>query len=156
MRAKRMAALVLAASMLVVGGCSKRVPSTEANFSAAANMVVTFRDGEQLIGRMADGEQVTYVTFGRVYRATIQDVGPPDFVLTDAYVQGEYDRFGVQRDRLENAELYIRDQTTEIRIPRYKIVSVEQVQFDKVVSARNAVFWGFTTFILSQILSARL
>lgn len=156
MRGKRLAVPALAVIALAIGGCSKLVPSTEDNFSAASNMVVTFRDGEQIHGSLAVGEEVTYVTFGRVYRATVTDVGPPDIVLSNAYVQEEYDQYEIQRDRLEDSTLRLRDGRTEITIPRYKIVSVEEVTFDRVRSAQGTLFWGFTTFVLSQILGARL
>ncbi|NNF08062.1 MAG: hypothetical protein HKN21_14965 [Candidatus Eisenbacteria bacterium] len=137
-------------------GCAKLISSNEDDFSAAKKMVVTFRDGEQLKGRFAEGEDVTFVTFGRVYRATIEDMGPPNIVLTNAYVQEEYDKFEMQRERMEDSVLKKRDETTQIVIPRYKIRSVEEVTFDQVKTAKLAVFWGFTTFILSSILGARL
>lgn len=143
-------------TVLVVNGCAKLVPSTQDNFSAASKMVVTFRDGETLTGRIAEGEDVTYVTFGRVYRATIEEMNPNDILLADAYVQEEYDRFAIQRDRMERSNLHLRDGTTRIRIPRYKIVSVEEIGFDRMKTARGTVFWGFTSFVLSQILGARL
>lgn len=146
---------ILAVS-LALSGCAKLIPSSTDNFSAASRMVVTFRDGETLTGRFAEGEAVTYVTFGRVYRARIEDVGPPEIVLGNAYVQEEYDQYDVQRARYEDSILKKRDGTTRIVIPRYKIVSVEEIAFDRVKTARNTVFWGFTAFVLAQILSSRL
>jgi hypothetical protein len=141
---------------LFFNGCTKLVTTTTDNFSAASKMKVTFRDGETLTGRFAEGEQVTFVTFGKVYRAVIEDIGPPDIILTDAYVQEEYDAYAVQRERLEGSELHLRDGATRIRIPRYKIVSVEEITFDKWKTAKGTVFWGFTVLVLSTILNARL
>jgi len=147
-------AAILASS--VITGCAKLVPSSVDDFSAATEMVITLRDGETITGRFEEGEKVKYVTFGRVYRATIEEIGPADIILGDAYVQEEYDAYRVQRTRMEGAELYRRDGKTRIRIPRYKIVDVQEVTFDKMKSARATIFWGFTTFVLTRILSARL
>jgi len=149
--------LAAAAGLCIsIAGCAKLIPSSTEQFSAAKKMKVTFRDGETLTGRFAEGELVTFQTFGKVYRAVIEDVGPPDILLKDAYVQEEYDAYSVQRDRLSGSDLYLRDGTTQIRIPRYKIVSVEEITFDKWKTAKNTIFWGFTGFVLATILSARL
>lgn len=154
---KRMLVVAPAAALaLACVGCAKQTPSTVEDFSAASKHVVTLRDGETLTGRIAEGEDVTFVTFGRVYRARVEDVGANDIILSGAYVQEEYDRFEVQRDRMEDTELYLRDGTTRIRIPTYKIVDVQEINFDIRRTARSSLFWGFTTFVLSQILSARL
>jgi len=153
---KRLAVLGTALVALVVSGCAKRIPSTTDEFSAAKTMVVTFRDGETLTGRFAEGEKVTYVTFGRVYRATIEEMGPPDIILTDAYVQEEYDKYEVQRQRMETATFEVTDGNSRIVVPRYKIVDVEEVTFDKLKTARGTVFWGFTTLVLVGILKSRL
>ena len=147
--------LSLALLVLAVPGCTKRIPSNTDEFSAAKKMVVTFRDGETLTGKFAEGENITYVTFGRVYKAVIEELGPPDIVLTDAYVEHEYDAYEVQRERMEVSELKITDGTTRIVIPRYKIVSVEEVNFDTMGTARAVIFWGFTFLVTWGILNSR-
>ncbi len=139
-------------------GCTKLVPGSVDDFrNAEKEVVVTYRDGETIKGHIAKGEPVTFTTFGRVYRAKVQDVDEAgNIVLNDAYVQEEYERYSLQRERMQGASLHIRDRNQTISVPAYKIVRVEEVRVDKMKSARAAGFWAFTFFVVSKILSARL
>lgn len=154
----RTAGLAVAlATMLAVGGCSKLSPASISDFGAAKNVLVTLRDGETIKGHIDVGQTVTFTTFGRVYRARIESIGDNgDIVLSRPYVQEEYERYQIQRERMVNSTLHVRDQTKTIAIPAYKIVSVQEISMDRMKSARAAGFWGFTLFVLSRILSTRL
>jgi hypothetical protein len=154
----RLAALVLAASTaLAAAGCTRLSPAKIADFGAEKTVLVTLRDGETVKGHIDEGENVTFTTFGRVYRAKVESVGDNgDIVLTRPYVQEEYERFGLQRERMEGSVLHVRDQTERIAIPAYKIVKVEEITIDRMKSARAAGFWGFAIFVTARILSARL
>lgn len=154
----RTAGLAVAlATMLAVGGCSKLSPASIADFGAAKNVLITLRDGETIKGHIDVGQTVTFTTFGRVYRARIESIGDNgDIVLSRPYVQEEYERYQIQRERMVNSTLHVRDQTKTIAIPAYKIVSVQEISMDRMKSARAAGFWGFTLFVLSRILSTRL
>lgn len=153
------AAVVVLALLLTgaVSGCTKLVPASVDDFSADKTVVVTLRDGETIKGHIRKGEQVVFTTFGRVYRAQVDDMDEAgNIVLAGAYVQEEYERFSVQRDRMEGAQLRITDATDRISIPAYKIVKVEEVTIDKMKSARASAFWGFTFFVVAKIMGARL
>jgi hypothetical protein len=143
--------------VLAVGGCTGVKPASIADFGAEKKVVVTYRDGETIAGHIDEGEQVTFTTFGRVYVAEVESVSDNgDIVLARPYLQEEYEQFGLQRQRMENSTLHITDETESIAVPAYKIVQVEEVTFDRMRSARAAGFWGFTIFVVSQVLSARL
>lgn len=154
----RTAGLAVAlATMLAVGGCSKLSPASISDFGAAKNVLITLRDGETIKGHIDVGQTVTFTTFGRVYRARIESIGDNgDIVLSRPYVQEEYERYQIQRERMVNSTLHVRDETKTIAIPAYKIVSVQEISMDRMKSARAAGFWGFTLFVLSRILSTRL
>ena len=153
----RMAVYLLAMTfVLAVGGCTKLNPASIDDFGAAKTVVVTLRDGETIKGRISVGEPVTFTTFGRVYRAEVEEINAGNITLTNAYVQEEYERYGIQRDRMQGGELHLRDGTERISIPAYKIVKVEEVGIDRMKSARAAGFWGFTFFVVAKIMSARL
>ena len=146
---------------IALTGCSKHIPATTDDFSTAKNLVVTLRDGEQVKGKIEDGENVLYVTRGRIYRATVDRVIPgQSVVLRDAYLEEKYDDYETQRRRYETSELRIEDEeATEIvdgriTIPYRHIVSVEETTLDKFKSARRFVFWGFTALVGGFILSA--
>jgi hypothetical protein len=127
-----------------------------ADFGAEKTVLVTLRDGETIKGHIDIGEQVTFTTFGRVYRAEVESIGDNgDIVLADAYLQEEYERYGLQRQRMEGSSLHIRDDTQRISIPAYKIVKVEEVSMDRMKSARAAGFWGFTLFVVARIMNTR-
>jgi len=154
----RIAGLAAAlATVFAVGGCSKLSPASIGDFGATKTVLVTLRDGETIKGHIDIGETVTFTTFGRVYRARIESIGDNgDIILTRPYLQEEYERYQLQRERMASSTLHVHDRTETIAIPAYKIVSVQEVSMDRMRSARAAGFWGFTLFVLSQILSTRL
>jgi hypothetical protein len=125
------------------------------DFGALKSLEVTLRDGETISGRIQEGENVTFTTFGRVYRATVEGVDGGNIVLTDIYVQEEYERYRVQRERMESSMLRLRDGTERITIPAYKIVKVEEVSLDRTKSGLAAAFWLFTGFVAAEIMGAR-
>lgn len=142
--------------VLAAGGCTKLIPGSMTDFGADKTVVVTLRDGETIKGHIAKGEQVTFTTFGRVYRAEVAEADEAGIVLSNPYVQEEYERYRIQRERMQGSELHIRDNTERISIPAYKIVKVEEVTIDKMKSTRAGGFWAFTVFVVAKILSARL
>lgn len=154
----RVAVVVLALLLTgAVSGCTKLVPASVDDFGANKTVVVTLRDGETIKGRIRIGQAVTFTTFGRVYRAKVEDKDDAgNLVLSGAYVQEEYERFSLQRDRMEGAQLRITDGTDRISIPAYKIVKVEEITIDKMKSARASAFWSFTFFVVAKIMGARL
>ena len=152
---KRLASLTLIAVTLLLSGCARHISSTTEEFSAAKKMVVTMRDGETLTGRFEIGEQVRYVTFGKVYRGTIEDKGPPNIILKDVYLEAIYDRQDVQRTRLEGSDLKVTDESDRLFIPRHKVLSVEEITMDRQKTTRGFFFWTFTSIILGSIISTR-
>ena len=153
----RMGLLLALVLCCVLGGCSRLTPSSVGDFGAEKTVLVTLRDGETIKGHIDVGENVIFTTFGRVYRAEVEEIGDNgDMVLTNAYLQEEYEKYDLQRLRMEGSVLQVRDQTNRISIPAYKIVSVEEISMDRMKSARAAGFWGFTFFVVTRILSARL
>jgi small nuclear ribonucleoprotein (snRNP)-like protein len=146
-------ALVL---VLSAGGCAKLTPASTADFGAEKSVLVTLRDGETIKGHIDVGENVIFTTFGRVYRAEVESVSDNgDIVLANAYIQEEYDKFWLQRERMEDATLRVTDDTQRISIPAYKVVKVEEVSMDRMKSARAAGFWGFTVFVVARIMNTR-
>lgn len=150
-------ALALAGS-LALGACTQLSPASVDDFGAEKKVVVTLRDGETLRGRIRPGESVKFTTFGRVYRAEVESVDDNgNIVLSGAYLQEQYEAYDIQRSRMEGSELRIQDDgSSRISIPAYKITKVEEISMDRAKSARAAVFWGFTVFVVSQVMSSRL
>ena len=70
--------------------------------------------------------------------------------------QEEYEKFELQRQRMESSVLRIEGDTESISIPAYQIVQVEEISMDKARSAWAAGFWGFTVFVAAMIMSTRL
>jgi hypothetical protein len=151
--------LFLAALALIVSmaGCAKLLPATLDDLGSAEKVVlITFRDGETLQGRVVENQTVTFRTFGKIYRGEVEEVGDQQIVIKNAYVSSEYDKFKVQRERMEEGQLHIVDQSTRIVLPTYRIVKVERLTVDKPKTARYMVFWAFTTSVLAAILNERL
>ena len=145
------------AAMLIFPACSQLTPAAISDFGAEKTLLVTLRDGETIKGHIDEGESVIFTTFGRVYRAELESLGDNgDIVLTNLYVQEEYEQFALQRQRMEESVLQIFDDTQSISIPAYRIVKVEEVSMDRGRSAWAAGFWGFTIFVTSMIMGTRL
>jgi hypothetical protein len=142
---------------LLLTGCAKLLPASLNDLGSAEKVVViTFRDGETLRGRIIENQTVTFQTFGKIYRGEVEEVGDQQIVLKNAYVASEYDRFRVQRERMESGQLKITDEATRIVLPTYRIVKVERQTIDKPKTARYMGFWVFTGSVLAAILGERL
>jgi hypothetical protein len=142
---------------ILVTGCARLLPATLSDLGSAEKVVViTFRDGETLRGRIIENQTVVFQTFGKIYRGEVEEVGDQQIVLKNAYVASEYDRFRVQRERMEKGQLKITDESTRIVLPTYRIVKVERQTIDKPKTARYIGFWVFTTSVLAAILGDRL
>ncbi len=146
-------AVVAALSMT---GCTKLSPASTGDFGALKNLQVTLRDGETIRGRIQEGENVEFTTFGRVYRAHVESVdGNGNIVLIRPFIQEEYEKFEIQRSRMASAELRITDDTHKISIPAYKIVKVEEVSMDRTKSGLAAAFWLWTGLVIADIMGSR-
>jgi len=158
LRFRRIVALFAALSVVLSAvGCTKLSPGSISDFGAEKRVLVTLRDGEMIKGHMDEGSWVTFTTFGRVYRAEVTDVSDNgDITLGSVYVQEEYERYQIQRDRMESAVLKIQDETDQIYIPAYKIVEVEEISVDKGKTAWAGLFWGYTILVGVFILSSQL
>ena len=142
---------------LLMTGCAKLLPASLSDLGSAEKIVViTFRDGETLRGRIIENQTVVFQTFGKIYRGEVEEVGDQQIVLKNAYVASEYDRYRVQRERMEEGKLRIVDESTRIVLPTYRIVKVERQTIDKPKTARYLGFWAFTTSVLAAILNDRL
>jgi hypothetical protein len=133
------------------------LPATLDDLGSAEKVVlITFRDGETLKGRIVENQTVVFHTFGKVYRGEVEEVGDQQIVIKNAFVSSEYDKFRVQRERMEEGKLRITDQSTRIVLPTYRIVKVERVTVDKPKTVRFMFFWAFSTSVVAAILNERL
>jgi hypothetical protein len=145
------------ALLFLLAGCAKQLPATLDDLGSAEKVVlITFRDGETLKGRIVENQSVVFHTFGKIYRGEVEEVGDQQIVIKNAYVSSEYDKFRVQRERMEVGKLHITDQSTRIVLPTYRIVKVERLTVDKPKTARFMLFWAFSASVLAAILNERL
>lgn len=139
-------------------GCTQLSPATLQDLgSADKEVLITFRDGETLKGRVIENQTVTFQTFGKIYQGEVDRVNDKEIILRNAYISTEYDRYRVQRERMESGTLRITDEQSErIVLPVYRIAKMEQISVDRAKTARHGIFWAFTGTVLVAILSARL
>ncbi len=145
------------ALILALTGCARLLPASMEDLGSADKVVkITFRDGETLEGRVVENQSVVFRTFGKIYKGDIESVGEDEIVLKNAFVVSEYDKFRVQRERMEAGHLKITDQSSRIVLPTYRIVKVERQAIDRPKTVRYMAFWTFTASVLAGILSERL
>jgi hypothetical protein len=155
MRLVALLAVVLITATVV--GCTKLTPASVDDFGAEKSLLVTLRDGDTIKGHLDVDEWVTFTTFGRVYRAKVEDITDNgDITLHNPYVVEEYEQFQLQRERMSKSVLHISDGTEQIQIPAYKIVKVEESSIDRMKTARASIFWAYTVLVAGLIFNAQL
>lgn len=140
--------VVIVPTILMLVGCSARVPLETPDFSPEEKVVVTFDDGTRVTGRLDGGETVLVQREENQYRATVEEVDETSIVLGEL-VQLEAGNAEFQRNRMEQFRLYVAEDTDEqLVLSRDRILQVERVVTDAPRTLRRVLFWTIGTGIV--------
>ncbi len=133
-----MAVLVLCAAGL---GCAKRVP-WEGPLEARRTMVLTFKDGSEIRGKINIDEKVELTTGGNVYRGVIEDLTDEEIELRDCRFVRRQGGSQAEEERLSQARVDLgMENIDSIVLQRADIKSTEHVKVDGLKTASRSVFW---------------
>lgn len=149
--------LTAALTLGLAPGCSKRVPVelVGGKFDPAQNVVVSFQDGTQLIGRIAQDAHVQVVREGAVYRGTIFELTLDEIRVVDAWLVRRADARTAEWERVVSARHDLGDPTQEFLLRIDQVKQVERTQVDPMRTATQSFFWTLTGAISAFLLADR-
>ncbi len=75
--------LAMLGSMALITGCAKQIPSADLNFETTQKVVITFRGGEEVQGKVAPGKKIELREPGVIWRARVGEVTEDKIVLKE-------------------------------------------------------------------------
>ncbi len=141
--------MVLAVILLASAGlgCTKRVPLEEPVFDGRRKVVLTFKDGSELSGRIGLDERIDVVTGGRAYRGVVAELTDEEIILDDCRFVREVGKYTAEQQRMADARVKLDVESASFVFVREDIERVEQVKTDALRTTTQAVFWTFTAFV---------
>jgi hypothetical protein len=147
--------LAMVGFLALAVGCAMQVPSPDMKYQAQQKVVMTFRGGEQVRGRIDTGNRVELREPGIVWNARVGDITDKTIVLKDL-VRIRDDRGVVmQVARAEDARLGIAPPVPDKTLLVSDITKVELLKLDPGRTARNASFWTYGAVVLALLLGER-
>ncbi len=130
-------------TLLVLFGCTMRVPVDGVDFSREEKVVLTFQDGSSMVGRIDNGETVTYSSAGRTFRGAVESVDETEIVVADLVTLDDTASNRYQAERIRDFRLYVDEEDLDrLIVERDQILSVERMATDKAQTIRRVVFWS--------------
>ncbi len=145
------AALIMAAGQ----GCAKRVPVQGADLDAKLKLVVHFKDGSTITGRIGIDEHVELLTGGMVYRAKVFDVTTEEILLQDCRVLRAGTGNEAEWQRMVDARRGLGQEVREFTFARDQIDRVEHVKLDPLRTASQSAFWTVAGTICAFLLAEK-
>ena len=147
--------LAMVGFLLVGGGCTKRVPSPDLTFESNEKVILTFRNGEEIEGRIAPGDRIELREPQVTWTAIVGDVTEESIGLTDLVRIRDADGVDMQVARATDARFAAGETGIDQTFLRSDIVKVDQVRFDYGKAARSSSFWAYGAVVLTLLLGER-
>ncbi len=147
--------VVVLACLLWAGGCAKRVPSPDLTYEVHQKVVLTFRGGEEIEGRIASGKGVELREADGSWKATVSGVTEEQITLSNLVRIRDAKGVRLQAARAADAEYVATPPVPERVFPIADLVQVDRVKIDVVKTARTASFWTYGIVVLSLLVGER-
>jgi hypothetical protein len=144
--------LILAAGAM---DCSKRVPVENGAFEAQQKVVLTFKDGRTIEGRIAPGNRVSYQDQGAIYQGRVASVDEDSIQVSDLVLIQRQKDLSAAVSRLADSRKRISDPQPPVTVARKDLEKVELLRFDAAKSVRKMPFWAYGSAILILLLGER-
>ena len=138
-------------------GCSKRVPMelVGGKFDPSQNVVVTFQDGTQLMGKIAQDAHVQVVREGAIYRGTVFELTLDEIRVVDAWLVRRSDARDAEWERVIHTRHDLGEPTEEFLLRIDQVKQVERTTVDPMRTATKSFFWTLTGAISAFLLADR-
>jgi len=146
---------VLGMLVLLGAGCTRHVAVPDLGIEATQRVLLVFRGGEEVEGRIAAGNRVILREPGRVYSARIDAVTEERVVLKELILVREQTGVTLQVARAEQARVVATEIHPEKTLLRGDIVRVDRIQMDVAKTARRGSFWVYGAAVLALLLGER-
>lgn len=147
--------LVVLSSLVVATGCAKRVQSPDMTFEAQQRVVLTFRGGEEIEGRLDVGRKVQLREPEVLWTARIKELTEEKIVLTDLVRIRESSNARMEIDRASDYRLRISEPAPDKLLLRSEITRVDQIRTDAGRTGRISTFVGFGAAVVALLLGER-
>ena len=140
-------------AVLLLCGCSMRVPVQGVDFSPEEKVIVTFDNGSSVIGRIDNGETIEYVTGQESFRGFVESVDEQEIVIADLVALADQTNH-YEKERMQHLRLYVDDVDLDrLILSRDDILQVERITPDRGKTVRRILFWSFAAGV--GVLAAR-
>jgi hypothetical protein len=147
--------LAMLGSLVLIAGCAKQVPSPDLSFDTTQKVVLTFRGGEQVVGKVAPGRKVELREPGVIWRAKVGEITEEKILLKDLTQIRATNSVAAQAAREANAMVFIGETAPDKTFLRSEITKVEMVKFDGGRTAQQSSFWAYGAAVLILLLGER-
>jgi hypothetical protein len=147
--------MAMLGSLVLFAGCTKQVPTPSLSFETTQKVIVNFRGGEELEGKIAPGKRVELREPGYVWRARVGEVTEEKIVLKELTQIRATDSVANQAARLADARVSVAEPAPDKTLLRGDITRVRNVKFDAGRTAQQTSFWAFGTAIVALLVGER-
>ncbi|MBM3286547.1 MAG: hypothetical protein FJY88_04255 [Candidatus Eisenbacteria bacterium] len=152
---RRLSWLVAMVGCLAAAGCAKRIPAQDTAFEATQTVMLAFRGGEQIEGRIAPGRKVELREPGIIWSAKVKDVTEDRIVLRDLVKVRDASGAAMQAARAADLRLSVAEQFPEKTLLRSEITRMEQIKMDIGRTAQYGSFLTYGVAVLATLLGDR-
>jgi len=138
--------------VIAAGGCAKQVPSPDLKFGAQQRVVLSFRGGEQVCGKIDTGSSVELREPGVVWDARVGEITDDKIVLKGLVRVRNEKGVALQVTRAEEGRLGVTDPVPDKTLLRADITGVDLLKVDGARTAQNFTFWTFGAVVLALLL----
>lgn len=147
--------LAMLGSLVLIAGCAQQIPSPDLNFETTKRVILTFRGGEQLVGRVAAGKNVELREPGVIWRAKVAEVTEEKILLKGLTQIRATNTVAAQAAREADARIVVGESAPDKTFLRSEITKVETVTFDAGRTAQQSTFWAYGAAVLVLLLGER-
>jgi hypothetical protein len=147
--------LAVLGSLVLIAGCAQQFPSPDLNFDSTQKVVLTFRGGEQVVGKVAPGRKVELREPGVIWRAKVGEITEEKILLKDLTQIRTTNTVAAQTAREADARIVVGESAPDKTFLRSEITKVETVKFDAGRTAQQTSFWAYGAAVLALLLGER-
>jgi hypothetical protein len=147
--------LAMVGFLLLAGGCAKQVPSPDLTFESHQSVVLTFKNGDEVEGKIAPGNRVELRESQATYTAIVRDLTEEAITLTKVVRVDNAGSVELQVARAADAKFAVVETEVDQTLLRSDIVEVSEVRFDYGRAARSTTFWTCGAVVLTLLLGER-